>query len=397
MATPPRWAGVAGAIDWVADKAVLLANDGTTHLLEVDSTGTVTGINTGGTGLQLVGKDGSTSYFQLGLGHIGAVPTLFLTDLVNGSRIPLGVTGGSAGTAVATILDTLKVKRGASGQTNNLQEWTDETPTVLAKIDKSGNAFAPTVTPTGLTGGTTTVRLGGGTASVAPASGTWVTGDFVFSQTGHAYLCTAGGTPGTWVEVGTGTFAKVASNLSDLASLASARLNLGLGVIDDDAGATVTATASKTSLMAAPHSIPGGTLAAGDVLTCTFKSSTANSSGGSLNATHEITFGGQVVQTAVASAVATGTLAKGIIHKVKVEITATGAAGTATVTVEKAVNTDNAETLVAGDGRQKITNLTGLDTTGSLTMDHKVTHSSSSGSMSTAGLHSSLEWDRRTF
>jgi hypothetical protein len=58
--------------------------------------------------------------------------------------------------------------------------------------------------PTGLTGATSASRYVGATASGAPGSGTFVTGDFVIDQTGAFWICTTGGSPGTWTEVVTG-------------------------------------------------------------------------------------------------------------------------------------------------------------------------------------------------
>lgn len=55
------------------------------------------------------------------------------------------------------------------------------------------------VTPTGLTGATTATRYAGGVTSSAPASGTFATGDYVVAQSGTIFICTAGGSPGTWV------------------------------------------------------------------------------------------------------------------------------------------------------------------------------------------------------
>lgn len=58
---------------------------------------------------------------------------------------------------------------------------------------------APTVIASGV-GSTANspTRYVGGTTSGAPASGTYVAGDFVVSHDGHIYICTATGTPGTW-------------------------------------------------------------------------------------------------------------------------------------------------------------------------------------------------------
>ncbi|MBI3338192.1 cellulase family glycosylhydrolase [Candidatus Saccharibacteria bacterium] len=46
----------------------------------------------------------------------------------------------------------------------------------------------------------------GATTSGAPASGAYLVGDFVINQDGHIFICTAAGTPGTWVEAGDGTY-----------------------------------------------------------------------------------------------------------------------------------------------------------------------------------------------
>jgi hypothetical protein len=53
-----------------------------------------------------------------------------------------------------------------------------------------------------LTGATSATRYVGGTTSGAPGSGTFSTGDFVIARDGHIYVCTSGGTPGTWIDAG---------------------------------------------------------------------------------------------------------------------------------------------------------------------------------------------------
>lgn len=58
---------------------------------------------------------------------------------------------------------------------------------------------------TGLAGATAAARFVGGTASGAPTTGTFSTGDFVIDQSGSVWVCTAGGTPGTWKQAGGGT------------------------------------------------------------------------------------------------------------------------------------------------------------------------------------------------
>jgi hypothetical protein len=65
-----------------------------------------------------------------------------------------------------------------------------------------GNADYLAVASGGLTGAVTATRFAGGTASGAPGSGTFTTGDFVVDVTGRIFICTAGGSPGTWVNAG---------------------------------------------------------------------------------------------------------------------------------------------------------------------------------------------------
>jgi hypothetical protein len=49
-----------------------------------------------------------------------------------------------------------------------------------------------------LTGATSASRYAGGTTGGPPTTGTFATGDYVIAQTGNIWVCTAGGTPGTW-------------------------------------------------------------------------------------------------------------------------------------------------------------------------------------------------------
>ena len=60
---------------------------------------------------------------------------------------------------------------------------------------------AAAVAASGLTGATAASRYAGATASGAPGSGTFAVGDFVADQTGKIWICTAAGSPGTWVQL----------------------------------------------------------------------------------------------------------------------------------------------------------------------------------------------------
>jgi hypothetical protein len=59
--------------------------------------------------------------------------------------------------------------------------------------------------PLALTGAAAATRYVGGTASGAPSSGTFAVGDFVVTGDGHVWICTAAGSPGTWIDAGAAT------------------------------------------------------------------------------------------------------------------------------------------------------------------------------------------------
>jgi trimeric autotransporter adhesin len=89
-------------------------------------------------------------------------------------------------------------------------EWATPTPGGVTSFNTrtgavtSGNADYLAVATGGLTGATAATRLVGGTASGAPASGTFAVGDAANDQTGVVWICTVAGTPGTWVNGSTG-------------------------------------------------------------------------------------------------------------------------------------------------------------------------------------------------
>lgn len=76
-----------------------------------------------------------------------------------------------------------------------------------------GNADYLAVASGGLTGAVAATRYVGGTAAVAPTTGTFAVGDFVIARTGKVWICTVAGTPGTWVDpsASSGGLASVAS------------------------------------------------------------------------------------------------------------------------------------------------------------------------------------------
>lgn len=56
--------------------------------------------------------------------------------------------------------------------------------------------------PLALSGAGSSTRYVGGTASGPPSSGTFAAGDYVVTGAGRVWVCTTGGTPGTWAQAG---------------------------------------------------------------------------------------------------------------------------------------------------------------------------------------------------
>jgi hypothetical protein len=79
--------------------------------------------------------------------------------------------------------------------------YVDTADKLLKWKDSGGVVRLATGQPLGLTGAVSATRYVGGTASVAPTTGTFAVGDFVITATGGIYVCTAAGSPGTWVAV----------------------------------------------------------------------------------------------------------------------------------------------------------------------------------------------------
>lgn len=87
--------------------------------------------------------------------------------------------------------------------TGAVQTSTKNAANGVAGLDAGGRIAAAqlpsVITAAGQTGAATTVRfVGGSGAAAAPSSGTFNTGDVVIGTDGSVYVCTAGGTPGTW-------------------------------------------------------------------------------------------------------------------------------------------------------------------------------------------------------
>lgn len=120
----------------------------------------------------------------------------------------------------------------------------------------------------GLTGATAATRFVGGTASGAPASGTFATGDYVIDQTGKVWICTAAGAPGTWTAPSgvsaptvTGTIGTGLGSTATISMSASSEQWL-VGLLNGNLTVTVSTfpQGSKAKIIAQQDSTGGRTL-----------------------------------------------------------------------------------------------------------------------------------------
>lgn len=153
---------------------------------------------------------------------MGALTTGLVKNTVSaGVGTPSTATGGSDyayppdGTTLDTTGSTTEIKN--AGVTNaklaNMAAKTlkgnatsgSAAPTDLTAPVVSGEMTASDFVASGLTGAIAASRYVGATASGAPVSGTFAAGDFIVDQTGKLWVCTGGGTPGTWAGTGAGS------------------------------------------------------------------------------------------------------------------------------------------------------------------------------------------------
>jgi hypothetical protein len=122
----------------------------------------------------------------------------------------------------------------------------------LAANTFTGNQTAPAFVASGLTGATAASRYVGATTSGAPASGTFVVGDYIVDQTGAIWVCTTAGTPGSWTK-GSGGGSSTLAGDSDVAITAPSNNQTLL----------YNTTTSKWTNAAIPVSFYGGILGNG--------------------------------------------------------------------------------------------------------------------------------------
>lgn len=161
------------------------------------------------------GLTGATTPSRYVGGVSGAAPASgtfiagdYAIDATNGT-VYVCTSGGSPGTwasePIATLLQNTTIPA-LQTQVNNFGSSIQ--PTAAGQILNSTGANtwgSPTgaLSLAGLTGATSASRYVGATAGGAPTTGTFIAGDYVVDLTGGYWVCTTGGSPGTWKSVQT--------------------------------------------------------------------------------------------------------------------------------------------------------------------------------------------------
>lgn len=158
---------------------------------------------------RLVGGTGATGgHPTTGTFAVGDVST----DILNGA-VWLCTVAGTPGTWVNTANAGTAGVSSFNGRTGAVAPAAADytAAQVTNAADKSsasdqvftGNVKAPAVVAAGLTGTTAASRYVGALATGGtPGSGTFAVGDHLIGQDATIWVCTAAGTPGTWVKVG---------------------------------------------------------------------------------------------------------------------------------------------------------------------------------------------------
>jgi hypothetical protein len=239
------------------------------------------------------------TWAQVGAGGGGAMinPMTTAGDLIKGAAAgtPARLGIGSSGQALivsggAPAWGAVGFAGGGTGQATQQAALDAVAGAVTANQVLAGNgthvtlralaaADIPQLTnyaPTGLSGATTAVRFAGGTTSGAPASGTFATGDFVVTADGHIFVCTAGGSPGTWANAGASAGVSTFNSRSGAVTPGNADyLAVAAGGL---AGATTGTRFAGATTGGAPAS---GTFATGDLIVDTSGNLWVCTSGGS--------------------------------------------------------------------------------------------------------------------
>lgn len=243
----------AGAASWAQSGAIRLASLGSINWRNAAGTGDIGGFSSNASDQVQVASDfvpsadgtkalGSSSVRWASLRSVFAA--LGTSPAATGS-LRLGSTGEINWRNAANNADIGGFSSNAGDQIavgTALVPATDNTKELgtgalrWASIAAAGEVLGKDFAAVGLTGAVTATRYVGGTADVAPVTGTFLTGDYVISATARVWICTTGGSPGTWAEAGSGTYQ----------TIALAATKAGTSDLIDTAGDSLTGTADNT-------------------------------------------------------------------------------------------------------------------------------------------------------
>ena len=205
-----------------------LQNTGDFILSSLSSTQTVTSTNA--ITLQLNNA--------LSAGSLQLNPTTSLTG--NLSIVPTS----NSGNTITTITNAafgqttlLTIPDPGATTANFILSKTPSSQTINGILSLTGSVLSPYYASLG-TLGTVTARFMGGTVSGAPLVGTFNIRDYIIDSTGAIWICTAGGSPGTWVNAGSS---------GDLVTSVFGRIGAVVANTGDYTAAQVTNAADKSS------------------------------------------------------------------------------------------------------------------------------------------------------
>lgn len=287
---------------------------------------------------------------------------------INGSQSGAGSATPPFTTAHAAYLYTVdnELDLAATGASGVINFYTTggTSPVLAGSISASQNwTMTGTQTATaqissGLTGATGASRYVGGTASGAPASGTFVIGDFIVDRTGSFWICTTAGSPGTWTQLSAGGYSLPTASTTVLGGVKidGTSITISAGVISAGAGAAAfSSLTGGTNTTAAMVVGTGASLAASGSGTIAATSCTGNAATVTTNAnlTGPITSSGNA--TSIAAQTGTGTT-----FVMSAGPTLTGTLTCATVTASGQISTS-----VSGTASTPALTMTGAAVTGS--------------------------------
>ncbi|HEV2412812.1 MAG TPA: glycosyl hydrolase family 28-related protein [Candidatus Saccharimonadales bacterium] len=168
-------------------------------LLQTDGAFTVGTLLTAG---QVAISEGAASSAVLRVTNTTSGPTIPVTQIVaaasGDNSVGIEVSGDTNNRFKIDSTGKIQWGSGSANQDTDLYRASAGVLQTDNSLTVSGTTTSQVVTSSGLTGAVSPSRYVGATASGHPTSGTFNTGDFVVDQTGTFWICTNGGTPGTW-------------------------------------------------------------------------------------------------------------------------------------------------------------------------------------------------------